>query len=110
MKISALTGPLGEQDNHDVELQTKQKDGWKSYGKAELDTDAWVTTFRIPNWNQEVETPYKLVYREKHPDGTESVSDWSGTIKANPVSRPLRLGALTCQKDYGFPYTRSQRT
>jgi len=104
MKISALTGPLGEQDNHDVELHIKQKSGWQSHGKAKLDTDAWVATFRIPNWNEMIETPYKLVYREKHPDGTETVSDWSGTIKANPVGRPLRLGALTCQKDYGFPY------
>ena len=104
MKVSALTGPLGEQDNHDVELQIKQKAGWQSYGKAKLDTDAWVATFRIPNWNALIETPYKLVYREKHRDGTETVSDWSGTIKANPAGRPLRLGALTCQKDYGFPY------
>jgi hypothetical protein len=27
-----------------------------------------------------------------------------GTIKANPVGRPLRIAAITCQNDYAFPY------
>ena len=104
MKISALTGPLGEKDNQSVELHV-QKDGkWQSLGTAELDTDAWVATFRIPNWNEKTETPYKLVYVEKGKDGKETAGDWAGTIKANPDGRPLRLGALTCQNDYGFPY------
>ncbi len=40
MKISALTGPLGANDNHDVELFIHKAD-WKSLGFATLDTDAW---------------------------------------------------------------------
>ena len=104
MKISALTGPLGKADNQNVELHV-QKDGeWKSLGEAKLDTDAWVATFRIANWDEKTETPYKLVYRESLSDGSESVTEWAGKIKANPTGRPLRLGALTCQNDYGFPY------
>lgn len=104
MKISALTGPLGEQDNHSVELQIQKNGQWKSAGSADLDNDAWVATIRIPNWDEKSETPYKLVYREKLKDGTEEKSEWAGKIKANPVGRPLRVGSLTCQKDYGFPY------
>ncbi len=104
MKMSALTGPLGEKDNQHVELQI-QKDGeWKTLGTAKLDTDAWTATFRIANWNEKSETPYRLVYREKGTDGAETESDWTGIIKANPSGRPLRLAALTCQNDYGFPY------
>jgi hypothetical protein len=104
LKISALTGPLGEKDNQEVELHVQSDDGWKSLGSAELDTDAWVATFRIPNWDETKETPYKLVYREKKLDGKTKDSEWTGIIKANPSDRPLRVGALTCQKDYGFPY------
>ena len=104
MKLSALTGPMGEKDNKDIELFVKKDDQWKSLGIAELDTDAWTATFRIANWDEKTETPYKVVYKELHRDGSTSESDWSGTIKANPSGRPLRLGALTCQKDYGFPY------
>lgn len=104
MKLSALTGPMGDKDSKDIELLV-QKDGtWRSLGTAPLHTDAWTSTFRIPNWNEKKTTPYKVVYREQHRDGSETESTWEGQIKANPSGRPLRLGALTCQNDYGFPY------
>ena len=104
MKISALTGPLGKEDNQTVELQIKAAGAWKSMGTAELDTDAWTATFRFPNWDEKTEFPYRMVYREKHVDGGETEHKWTGTIKANPSGRPLRIGALTCQNHYGFPY------
>jgi alkaline phosphatase D len=69
-----------------------------------LDTDAWTGTFRIPNWKETQEASYRVVYVEKRPDGTETPHYWTGKVKANPAGRPLRLGALTCQNDYGFPY------
>ena len=104
MKLMALTGPLGKNDNQDIELFV-QKDGkWVSLGTAALDTDAWTANFRIPNWDAAQATPYKVVYREKHRDETTTESIWKGNIKANPTGCPLRIGALTCQKDYGFPY------
>ena len=104
MKISALTGPLGKQDNHTVELQAKFDDEWKSLGQTDLDTDAWTATFRVPNWNEKQNTPFKLIYREQHKNGLEIVSERTGIIRENPSGRPLRLAALTCQNDYGFPY------
>lgn len=104
MKLSALTGPLGADDNKRVELLIEKDGQWKSLGKAKLDTDAWTATFRIPNWDEKTRTPYKVVYRMAHRDGTESESSWGGEIRENPSGRPLRLGALTCQNDYGFPY------
>ena len=104
LKISALTGPLGKQDNQKIELQVKVDGNWKSLGHTALDTDAWTATFRIPHWNEKAATPYRLLYRELKKDGVEEESSWSGMIKANPAGRPLRIGALTCQNHYGFPY------
>ncbi|MCA9133423.1 MAG: alkaline phosphatase D family protein, partial [Planctomycetales bacterium] len=104
MKLSALTGPLGEQDNTQVELFIDAGDRWQSLGKATLDRDAWTATFRIAHWDETRETKYRLVYQEKHRDGTQTASEWQGTIQANPVGRPLRMAALTCQHAYGFPY------
>lgn len=104
LKLSGLTGPLGKDDHQQLELQLKKQGEWQKAGDASLDTDAWVATFRIPNWDEKTETPYKLVYKEKLKGGGESVSEWTGTIKANPTGRPLRMGALTCQNDYAFPY------
>lgn len=104
LKLSALTGPLGEDDNHNVELQIEKNGQWKSLGEAELDADAWTAIFRVPNWNEKVRTKYRVVYRMKQKNGDETDSSWGGEIRENPVDRPLRLGALTCQNDYGFPY------
>lgn len=104
LKITALTGPMGEQDNKKIELQFETDGVWKSYGFAELDPDAWTATFRIPNWNEGKSHPFKLIYRESVKQDQEVTSSWSGTIKANPAGRPLRIGALTCQNHYGFPY------
>ena len=106
LKMSALTGPLDNNDNQSVELHVEnEKEGnWESLGTAQLDTDAWVATFRIPNWDATITTSYRLTYVERHRDGSETEANWTGTIQANPVGRPLRFGALTCQNDYGFPY------
>lgn len=104
MKLSALTGPLGEADNQSVELFIESENEWASLGTAALDTDAWTATFRIPNWDATKQVPFRLVYQEKHTDSSTTASEWTGTIRANPSGRPLRMAALTCQNDYGFPY------
>lgn len=104
MTMNGLTGPLGEKDNQDLELHI-QKDGeWQLLKTATLDSDAWTAKFRIANWDEKTETPYKLVYRKTHSDGSAAVDEWKGKIQANPTGRPLRLAALTCQNHYGFPY------
>ncbi len=104
MKISALTGPLGARDNQNVELHVKKGNSWKNLGSAELDPEAWTATFRIPNWDEKKETPFKLVYKQSLRDGSSKTYERAGQIKANPTGRPLRIAALTCQNDYGFPY------
>ena len=104
VKMTALLPPLGEGDDRCVELLTQHAGEWRSRGFAELDPDAWTATFRLPRWNEREAAPFRLVYRERHTDGGETASEWLGSIRANPAGRPLRLGALTCQNDYSFPY------
>jgi alkaline phosphatase D len=103
-KMSALTGPLGAKDNQSVELRVKRNGQWASLADATLDQDCWTAVFRIPNWDETTETPYQLIYRQLHVDGTTSVSERSGIVQAEPSGRPLRLAALNCQNDYAFPY------
>ncbi|GAB5404539.1 MAG: hypothetical protein Aurels2KO_27700 [Aureliella sp.] len=105
LKLSALTGPLGKDDNQQVQLYVRRDTAdWTPAGTAELDTDAWVATFTLANWDKSSPADYRLTYTQKHTDGSEETSDWTGTIRANPVGRPLRMAAMTCQKDYAFPY------
>lgn len=103
MKLTALLGPMGAKDNKRVLLQTEQGGEWKTIASAELDTDAWTATFRLPKWDATKPTPYRVVYAESRKDGTTKEHYWKGTIRSNPT-KPLRIGALTCQNAVGFPY------
>lgn len=104
VKMTALLPPLGAHDDRRVELLTQHDGEWRSHGFAELDPDAWTATFRLSSWNERLEAPFQLVYRERHTIGGATEHEWRGTIRANPDDRPLRLAGLTCQNDYSFPY------
>lgn len=103
MKLTALLGPMGKKDNKTVELEAKRGGSWRQIASAELDPDAWTATFRTANWDEKQATPYRVVYREKRSGAGEQIHTWSGTIRANPT-KPMRIGALTCQNAVGFPY------
>ncbi|MBK1831059.1 alkaline phosphatase D family protein [Verrucomicrobiaceae bacterium R5-34] len=104
MKLTALVPPLGEKDNHTLSLEVKRDGVWKKLGEAKAETDSWTATFRVPQWNESEACPYRISYLEKHSNGSETSHSFTGTIRANPSGRPLRIGALTCQNDIGFPY------
>ena len=104
MNLSALTGPMGEDDNHNITLQINKGGEWTTIATEALDTDAWVATFRVPNWNEKSATEYRVVYLEKQRDGSDKPDVYGGTIQANPVGRKMRMASLTCQNDYAFPY------
>ena len=104
LKLSALTGPLGKDDNKHVELQIERDGRWDTIGETELHADAWTATFRIPNWNEEADSRYRVQYTQDFNTGESETTEWSGIIQKNPTSESLRLAALTCQNDYGFPY------
>lgn len=104
LKLTALTGPLGEDDEPDVRLEVRRGDAWESLGRAALDRDSWTATFRAERWDATEAVPYRLAYRQRYRDGEAEDFFWSGTIRDEPRDRPLRLGALTCQNAYAFPY------
>ena len=104
LKLSAFTGPLGKDDNQQVELQIKRNNAWETVAKAKLDPDAWTATFRIANWDETRAVPYRTIYQQSFKDSDPIIDNWQGVIRSNPVGRPLRLAALTCQNDYAFPY------
>ncbi|WP_338027306.1 hypothetical protein [Colwellia maritima] len=104
MNLSAFTGPMGVYDNNTISLQVIKNGAWTTLATEKLDPDAWVATFRVPNWNETVVTPYRVVYLEKQRDGSENLDIYLGNIQANPVGKKLRMASLTCQNDYAFPY------
>ena len=104
MKLTAMLAPVGEDDNQTVQLQVRRGDTYVEIAEATLDPDSWTATFRVPNWDSSQAVPFRVDYLETGAQGIARGTNWSGTIRANPVDRPLRMGALTCQNAVGFPY------
>ncbi|MCU4676255.1 alkaline phosphatase D family protein [Catenovulum sp. 2E275] len=104
LKLSALTGPLAIEDNHQLTLEVKKSGKWQAVAQAKLDQDAWVATFTVNNWQENSDHEYRVIYNQKHKNNSTTQDVFSGTIKASPTNRNLRMAALTCQNDYGFPY------
>lgn len=104
MKLTALLGPMGEQDNKMVSLLIRRNGAWVPVtDAAELDTDACTATFRMPNWDASEAVEYRVAYVEERNDGKTKLHTYGGMIRANPT-KPLRIGALTCQNAVSFPY------
>ena len=104
MKLSALTGPMGNKDSHEIELHIKRENAWRKLSTASLNSDGWIGTFRLANWDASKDVKYRVIYKEQLRDGSEKVDVFDGTIQANPQDAKLRLAAMTCQNDYAFPY------
>lgn len=122
LKLSAILAPMhvttpGTPNNdlggnRKAELQTKaidaHDDAYQTIATAQADGDAWTAVFRIPNWDATQAVHYRVLYQEAMADGSSRPHTYDGTIRADPAlagpPRPLVLGALTCQKDYGYPY------
>jgi len=104
LKLTAMLAPVGENDINTVQLLVTRGNQWEQIAEATLDPDAYTATFRIPNWDASQPVQYHVSYLETGAQGIARGTSWSGTIRANPVDRPLRMGALTCQNALGFPY------
>ncbi|TYK67199.1 alkaline phosphatase D family protein [Colwellia echini] len=104
LKLTALIGPMGENDTKIAELQINRNNEWVSVATANIDPAASIASFRVTQWDERNQTPFRVVYNEAHKDGTTTADTYAGIIKANPIGRPMRMASLTCQNDYAFPY------
>lgn len=99
LKLSVQCAPL-ESGSHTVEFQLRQGRGWRTVASAPVDAMSATALIRIDNWTRGAAAPYRLALRH---DGR--LHTLEGTIPADPISKPkLRIGALTCQNDIGFPH------
>lgn len=105
LKLTAQFPPLNESENQDAQFQVKQSDQWQTLATGKMDADARCVTWKLENWNSTVDHEYRVLFDYINSMGTKQVAEYSGTIRRDPVDRPLRLGALTCQFGSGFPYS-----
>lgn len=105
VKLMALLPPVGPDDNHEISLQLKKEDNWETVSTSTIEPDSRTAVFKLENWDASQNTDFRVEYVEKGKDGVETPNYYTGTIRKDPVDKPLKLGGLTCQFHFGFPYT-----
>ena len=105
LNLMALLPPIGENDNQNISLQLKSNGEWETVLTKPIEPASRTTVFKMEDWNDSKDTEYRVLYVETGKDGSETENYYEGTIRSNPVDKPLKLGGLTCQFHFGFPYT-----
>ena len=105
VKLMALLPPVGENDNQSVTLQLQQGENWENVAIENIESDSRTAVFTLTDWDATKDVKYRVEYIEKGKDGAETLNYYNGVIRKDPVDKPLKVGGLTCQFHFGFPYT-----
>ncbi len=105
LKMTAQLPPVSETENKVAEFQVNQDGQWKTLSKERMDPDARTVTWKNENWDPANDHQYRVLFNYVNSLGKQEVAEYNGTIRRDPVDRPLRLGSLTCQLWSGFPYS-----
>lgn len=106
MKMTAQMPPMGQADSNVVRLEIRKQPAgpWTQIATAKIHPDARTATFRIPDWNDKQDIPYRAVYSLIGADGKQADHYWTGTVRRDPVDKPcIVVAAFTGNADYAFP-------
>ena len=78
MKMTAQLMPVADSELVPVELQVQQGGAWATIATADIITPGWTATFRVPEWNDGIDTPYRVVFQD---------AEWAGTVRKDPVDK-----------------------
>jgi len=105
LKVMAFLPPVSESDNKQLSFQVREDDSWKTVSTETIEPDSRTAVFRLTDWNSTADADYRIEYIEQDRDGIEMPGYFSGTIRKDPVDRPLKFAGMTCQFTSGYPYT-----
>jgi len=97
LKMTAQLFPLYPQETREVRLELKQEGIWKEVSKAKVNDIGWSTSFRIENWDESKDVPYRLRHGEK--------AVFEGLIRKQPANKTeIVVASLSCNsnKDRGL--------
>lgn len=95
LKMSVQMIPIGN-DNSSIHLHIKGKE----IQEATIDKDGRNALFKIMDWNSHKEHEYSVIYNNK----VGKTYTYDGIIKKMPSPDSLKLAALSCVDDRGFPH------
>jgi len=104
MKMSAQLFPLYPKETRKVRLEIKKNGKWKEIATAMVNDIGWSALFRIENWDETKDVPYRLRHGKN--------AFFEGLIRKKPINKnEIVLASLNCNsnKSRGFreEYTRN---
>lgn len=87
MKLTAQMAPIGKDENHQVTLETEKEGKWIEVAQTEIIEPGFTAPFRVENWDETVDTDYRINYRYIGSGGNEQVASYEGTIRHDPVEK-----------------------
>jgi alkaline phosphatase D len=104
MKLTAQMPPLGTQDSQAVRLQVKKGTRWSTIGESRIHPEARTATFRVAQWDDRNDVPYRLAYTLRFRTGRSDEHFWDGTVRRDPVDKPVvTVADVSCNTHQAFP-------
>ncbi|MGD2005517.1 MAG: hypothetical protein PVJ91_05850, partial [Flavobacteriaceae bacterium] len=95
LKLTAQLFPLYPDETREVRLAIQKEGKWEEIATETIHDLGWNTTFRIENWDDTQNIPYRILYGNK--------ASYEGLVRAAPTKEEFVLAALSCNsnKDRG---------
>lgn len=104
LKLTAQMPPVGDKESQTVRLEVQRNGRWERIGAAPIHPEARTATFRVENWDATRQVAYRVAYTELFNDGQRQEHYWTGTIRRDPVDRPvLTVADISCNFHAAFP-------
>lgn len=96
LKMTAQMMPLGEADTQGVRLEIRKDGTWTPIAKTKMIVPGRTAPLRVDRWDATRDTPYRIAYDLRQPDGSTKTCTWSGTIRRDPLDKAtITLAAFT---------------
>jgi alkaline phosphatase D len=104
LKMTAQMPPLGEADSQEVALEVQRGGQWQEIGREVIQPGGphrHVPDRPLVGIRKMCLTGWSTKPNDRR---THCGTSGPGTVRRDPVDRPVSVAGLTCQMHYGFPY------
>ena len=106
LKMTAQMPPIGPNESQTIHLEIlkENQNQWTRIASSTIDPLSRTATFRVVDWDDQRDVPYRLVYSMTEADGSRTPYDYAGTVRRDPVDKPtIVVAGFTGHQDYLFP-------
>ena len=108
LKLTAQLFPVGPQDGRKVQLQILQGETWKTLAEAAVIVPGYTATFRVEDWDDTRDTPYRVRCEFQDGSGKPAVQHFAGKIRRDPAQKETIVvaaftGNMQVRGGYEYP-------